>query len=58
MSGVTKRNIGTLDNTLNQLSKNILSHPSDLKNTKKGILGSDFDSLMEDDDSLFKRNNK
>lgn len=57
ISGVTKKNLGTLDNTINHVTKNILNnHPSDLKNSKKAVLGSDFDSLMDGDDSLFKRN--
>ena len=58
ISGVTKKNLATLDNTINHVTKNILNHPSEFKNSKKAVLGSDFDSLIERDDSLFKRNNQ
>ena len=59
ISGVTKKNLATLDNTINHVTKNILNsnnNPSEFKNSKKAVLGSDFDSLMDGDDSLFKRN--
>ena len=58
ISGVTKKNLATLDNTINHVTKNILNHPSEFKNSKKAVLGSEFDSLIERDDSLFKRNNQ